>query len=766
MLAQSLGGMTFYLVCVILGMVMLGMAANEWRRLRQEKYKRIAVATGVLLLGRTAGLLVLLLGLQPLVACQEWALESLTLAVFVWAFLFSSFATPQRVLLFAVLSTAITAGLLILCLLPWTQSSSSPWPTTAWLSALLLLGVFALVQWARNRQRFSGWLGIAFLGVSLGALVGLLGLRSGTQLGYLAALTLFAIETYRAILDDFGGTWRELQDIGVRTLQQTQEVAFLLEVSRAITASLDLPVILERVAESVARAVDADWAYVMLPVQDNVEQLIVAARYGWWGRRWTQESQISKKVVIRLDDFSLIRHAFLRQRQVLANDPRDYEQFEPLHNLLARPQSGPSLIQPIYLQDRSLGLLLLGRVETAPREGGESGRSFSSADAELCQALAAQVATAIGNARLYQKMEAQAHQATELMRAREQKIIQFQAILESIVDGVIVAEEGGEVILANAAAERILGVPRQRLLDQAIQHLFKELLQARERHESDAVAFEWGDKVMAGSLSPVSMLDGTPLGYVAVFRDVTRERQAEQARAESLAAVSHQFQAVLTAIKGDIALLVAGTGEQATREQGQLSDRVDANTERMTCFVNNLIAMAEMERGVIQIQPGPVDLRTVIDEAIQCVCPEAGTNGLEFTVNVPSDLSPAWGDRRWLRQIVDNLLDNAVRCTPENGHVAIWAAEAHLENEGAAPRNYLVVSVRDAGARIPTKEQGQVHEKPHGVDGGASRRLAESNLRLAVAKGLVEAHGGRIWVDSQTGVGTTLSFSIPTTVDV
>lgn len=762
MLAQSMSGATYYLICAILCLIILGMAANEWRRLGRSRYLRLALAAGVLLVGRAAGVMVLLLEFQPLAAFQEWALESLTLSVFIWAFLFDSFTSPRRRLLFLALSSAVTGGGLVLCLLLWIQIPSLPWITAAWLAGLLLLSVFGLMQWMRHRQRFSVWLGIAFLLFSLGAVGGLLGFPQGTMLFYLAALTLFVIETYRAILDDFGKVGRELGNINRQTLRHTQEVVYLLEVGRAISASLDLPLILERVSEAVTRAVDADWAYVLLPVEENLEQLTVAARYGWWGRRWMQESRLSKTLVIDLADFSLIRHAFLRQRQVLANQPQDYEQFERLHDPLARPQNGPVLVQPVHLGHRSLSVLILGRIETAPREAVVGKRSFDDADAELCQALAAQVAAAIDNARRYQEMESRAVQGTELLRAREEKIIQFQAILESIADGVIVAERDGEVILANAAAERILDMPRQKLLDQAIKRLITQLLQVRERHGRDGAVFQWGDQVMMGSLSPVKMLDGTLLGYVAVFRDVTRERQAEQARAEFLATVSQELRTLLTSIKEGVALLAADAEGDVVRERGELRAVIDASTDRMGGLVHNLMAIAEMEQGVLQIEPESVDMRNVIEEAVQGRYAETETGHPAFDLNLPPDLSPVWGDPVWLRQIVDNLLENALRATPANGDISIWAVEAGLDDEGASPDGCLVVSIRDASETVPAEEQNQMSEEPNSEISGLSAEALEAEVGLAVAKSLVEAHGGRLWVERQSGAGQICSFSIPT----
>ena len=765
MLAQNLGGVTFYLFCAIFGLVILGMAANEWLRLRQAEYKRLAIAAGALLLGRAIGLVALLLGFQPLVACQEWALESLTLALFIWAFLFDSFSSARRAMFFLIAAMVLIAGLVGACLLPWTGALLSHWLAVPWFAILLALSAVALVQWARQRQAVSLWVGIAFAVSAVGAISGLLGFSQGVLVGHLATLALFVIATYHAIQVDWREYGTKLQVVSLRTLQQIQEVAFLLEVSRAITASLDLPVVLERVAESVARAIDADWAYILLPVQGNPEQLTVASRFGWWGRRWTQESQLSRRVVIGLDDYSLIRHAFLRQRQVLANEPVDYEQFQSLHELVARPQNGPTLIQPIHLQDHSLGVLLLGRVQTVPSEADRGQQGFREADAEMCQALAAQVATAIGNARLYGRAEAKAQQAAESMHARESKIIQFQAILESIADGVIVAEEAGEVILVNAAAERMLGLRRQRQMDRAVKRLFSELLPASGGPSNEQVVFGWDDKELMGSLAPARLLDGTLLGYVIVFRDVTIEHQAEQAKAEFLANASQMLRDLASSIQWDVETLAAEAGESLSSEHRSHLESASSGSGRMAGLADKLTLLSQMEQGTIEIEAQRVDIREVIEASVRAVRPAAEANRLDLMMNLPPTLSLAWGDPLRLRQIVDHLLGNAVRKTAESGRILVWAAEAHLEGNGDAPRDFLVVSIRDTGKSIPGDEQGSLFEEQRGADGQRMEEGTAPRMDLAVTKGLVEAHGGRIWVESQPGEGSTFSFTVPVAED-
>jgi signal transduction histidine kinase len=756
-LAQGTGSTAFYLVCATVGLVILGMAANEWRRLGSAHYQRITVAAGVLLLGRMVGLLVLPTDWSSDMGCQEWVLEGLTLTGFMWAYLFDTFTTRRRASLFVVAALTMVLGLLIPCLLIRLGWLLPPLPSAVWPMVLLLLSGVGLLQWIRHRQRFSLWLGSAFLVSSVGAGFALLGFQQSALLAHLGALPLFAIETYRAILVDLSSYGLELQVLGKQALQQTQDLALLLEVSQAIAASLDLTVVLERVSEAMARAVNADWAYVLLRVDDHPEELIVAARYSWWGQRWTQDSQLQRQLTIRLADFSLLRHAIVRRRQVSANLPTDYEQFRRLHDLQARPQSGPTLVQPIFRQNRSLGAMLLGHVG--------SRNTFSEADGKLCQALVAQVAAAIDNARLFQSLEDQAHQLAELLRVREQEAVQCQAILESIADGVATTNQAGEVILVNAAAERILALPRQELIGQTINRRYPGLTLTDEEGTDDQAVLAWGSRAVKRSLAPVRMPDGAVLGYVAVFRDVTHEQQAQQATSGFVATVSHKLQTPLTSIKGYIELLLHGAAGTVPPQQYRLLDIVHSDTEQMISLVNNLIVVSEMAQEEIEIDPWPVDMRNVITEAVEAIGSRAAERQLDLQVNLPRDLKPAKGDPEQLRQIMDNLLDNSVRYTPPGGSITVWAAEAHLAEETASPRHYLVIGVRDTGVGIPPEEHDRIFEKFYRVDSPLLVEASGTGMGLAIVKSLVEAHGGRIWVESDSEAGSTFSFTIPSLED-
>jgi PAS domain S-box-containing protein len=458
------------------------------------------------------------------------------------------------------------------------------------------------------------------------------------------------------------------------------------------------------------------------------------------------------RIVVELADYSLMRHAILRRRQVLANRPEDYEQFSPLHDALQRPQAGPTLVQPIYAGERPLGVILLGRMGRQ--------RVFSDADGRLCEALTGQVAAAIDNARLHQSVDEQARRLADLLRIREEEALQRQAILESIADGVVVAGERQDVVMANAAAERILGLPRDRLLGQPIKHLYAELQRTGARQDDDGAVFQWGYKEVTGSLAPVTMPDGTLLGYVAVFRDVTRERQAELAKGQFIETVSHELRTPMTSIKGYVELLAAGAAGSVSAQQRHFLGIVGANTDRMVGMVNNLIAMSEMDRGTLNVEPKRVDLGNLVREAVGAIRDEADQRELAVSVAVPPNLAAARGDPEQLRQVMDNLLDNAVRYTPRRGRISVWATEAHLD-AGDCMHTELVVSVRDTGVGIREEDQERIFEKFYRGDNALSIEAGGTGVGLAIVQSLVHAHGGKVWVESAPGMGSTFTFTVP-----
>jgi two-component system phosphate regulon sensor histidine kinase PhoR len=742
--------MVFYSVCATCGLLMFAMAAIERRRLKAPKYSWVAAAAGVLVLGRLLGLWQLLRDPASAVVCLEWAMEGLALAVLLAATVWAR--TSTRLLTAVWLGTAAiaTGGGWALCqFAPFSLASS----LSVGLVVLVLLSLFGLVQWLRNRERLSPWLGVACFSSLLGAVVGLLGPYWGALLSHFVVLLLFVIETYRSVTTDWGAYGKELGAASEHSLLQTQEMALLLEVSRVIAASLDLAKVLARASEAVALAVGADWAYVLLPEYDDTEALAVASRYGWWGRQRKQDAQVHRQVMVRLGDFSLLRHAILRRRQVLANEPRDYEQFDRLHELLGRPQSGPTLVQPICLEDRALGVMLLGRVGKQ--------QPFGRPDGDLCEGLVAQVASAIEKARLFQDKDEQARRLSELLRVRDQEAARLQSIIGSIADGVVVVGEAGEVVLVNAAAERLLGLSQGERMGRAIQRMVADLSKARGPGVEDPVIYEWDKRVLRGSLAPVTEPDGQPVGYVAVFRDVTYERQVDKAKSRLLVTISQGMRESLISVGEHVERLGFDAAGMVNHQLRRSKESISNDLERLTGLVGDLLVLSGVEQGAIQIQPQRVDVKKFIENAVRNVRYRAADRQLDLMVNLPSDLSPAWGEPAYLRRVMDNLLDNALRFTLPEGQVVVWATEAHLEHEGETPQDYVVISIRDSGVGIPLEEQERVFEPFYRVGGQPSAEVGGFGMGLAIVKSLVQAQGGHVWVESRPGEGSTFSFTLP-----
>ena len=532
-----------------------------------------------------------------------------------------------------------------------------------------------------------------------------------------------------------------------------EEMVSVVQASQAISASLDLASVLERASEALACLVEADWAYILLPVEDGVEEYTVAARYGWWGQHKKQDPQVHRQVAVRLADFSLLRHAILRKRQVLADKAKDYDQFERLHDLLGRPQSGPTLIQPLSLEERIVGVMLLGRV------GREE--SFGQVDCELSQLLAAQVAAAIENARRYRDVEERVQQLTASLRLHEEEAAWRQRLLESLDVGLVAWTAAGEPLLINGPAQHLLEFVQGETPEATLERLHDQLVAAGEGSAAGPFLAEWAGRVVEASLTPIRDVAGAAWGDVAVLRDVTAGHRYEQALRAYLATSARDLRTGLTALRDQLEPLVwSGEGALSPRQR-PLGEEVQASAERLINAAGNLLIASDLGIGAIAIDPRPVDMKAVMQQAVRAVQSQASERGLDVTLNVPSDLSLAWGEPAALRQIMDNLLDNALCFAESGGRVTIWAAETQLEDDRELFRNYLVINIRNTGSGISSGDQERVFEAFYRAADTGTAEKAVSGMELAITKELVEAHGGRIWVESQPGAGSTFRFTIP-----
>jgi signal transduction histidine kinase len=233
-----------------------------------------------------------------------------------------------------------------------------------------------------------------------------------------------------------------------------------------------------------------------------------------------------------------------------------------------------------------------------------------------------------------------------------------------------------------------------------------------------------------------------------------RLREADQFKDDLLTIISHELRTPLTSIKGSLSLLLDEQKvEGVTREFLEIAEQ---NTDRLIALVNDLLDLSRIESGKLELERERFSIRDAILSATQRIRALADRKGLRLEMQVPEGVPPVDADPGKVEQVLVNLLDNAIKFTPEGGQITLRAEAAR--GDGAAT---LQVSVSDTGIGIPSECLPRVFEKFYRVDMSSTRGARGTGLGLAICKAIVEGHGGRIWGESAPGGGSRFTFTLP-----
>jgi two-component system phosphate regulon sensor histidine kinase PhoR len=334
---------------------------------------------------------------------------------------------------------------------------------------------------------------------------------------------------------------------------------------------------------------------------------------------------------------------------------------------------------------------------------------------------------------------------------------QLRTMLDGMVEGVLLLDATGRVVLANPAFtgmfDALEPVEGRRPLEvarvPALQEAVDAALATTAPLSRDMILGGERPRAINASLAAVRDADHL-VGAVAVFHDVTEIRRLEQVRRDFVANVSHELRTPLTAIKGYAETLLGGALEDPPRA-AEFVGVIARHAERLRALIEDLLDLAAIEQGEASIALGPVSVREVATQAESMLRPAASTKRQVLSVALAADLPDAMADRDRLAQVLINLLDNAVKFTPDEGRIDIAAA---LEGER------IVITVRDTGVGIPPGEQERIFERFYRVDRSRDRREGGTGLGLAIAKHLTQAMGGTIEVESAPGAGTRFRISL------
>jgi PAS domain S-box-containing protein len=535
---------------------------------------------------------------------------------------------------------------------------------------------------------------------------------------------------------------KALTDLSARHRQ----LELLYQATLALTASLELEATL-RQALSLLTEEGETAAVILLDPESGRLQVRAGVGPGsahLLGASWSLR-----------EDPGLVRDA-IRQRRTQCPEAVSPERLPPAWQNL-RPQSAVAI--PLVLGFDVLGVMVL----THPQPG-----RFRMERIQLLETVGAQMAQAIHNAALYHLITQQAEQLGNTLRAAQEEASKRQAILESIAEGVMVADARGEVIMMNAAAERILGLRREEVLGRPIRHFtglygpaWQEWMASLQRwlsapHGQPPTLFMRHELEPEGRFITVHaalVMMGTEfLGIVSVFRDITAEVEADRAKAEFISTVSHELRTPMTSIKGYVDLLLMGSAGPLSEMQRRFLQIVRANADRLKTLVDDLLDISRIESGRLQLDLRPVPLEAAVEAVIISLKARLDEKRQQLEVDLPDALPPVMADKDRLIQILMNLVSNAHKYTPEGGWIRIRAR----------PQGEMVrVEVQDTGIGIPPEALPRIFERFYRVDDPRVQETPGTGLGLSIVKALVELHGGQIGVESEVGKGSTFYFTLP-----
>jgi two-component system phosphate regulon sensor histidine kinase PhoR len=370
--------------------------------------------------------------------------------------------------------------------------------------------------------------------------------------------------------------------------------------------------------------------------------------------------------------------------------------------------------------------------------------------------------------RLGEAMNASAARLDRTIRLLGSERDRSGAILRSMVEGVGVIDAQERLVFWNRAFSEILNIDSvagegrpviEVIRNTKVLKLIRRALQGEESLQDDITTGIVQLRMFAVTAAPVRAMEpvsaatmtGNPSGAVVVLHDVTELRRLERVRQDFVANVSHEFKTPLTAIQGFAETLLGGALEDPANNRRFL-EIIRDHAAQLARVTDDLLKLARIEAGKLEVQFGPVNIVDVVDICAETTMLRAGRKGIDFGAEIPGELPMVRGDARLLREVMQNLLDNAVQYTPAGGQIRVQAETGSRE---------VIVSVVDTGIGIPLADQERIFERFYRVDAARSREEGGTGLGLSIARHIVETLGGRLWVESEVGRGSRFSFSIP-----
>ncbi len=536
--------------------------------------------------------------------------------------------------------------------------------------------------------------------------------------------------------------------------REAEKARLLLEAARHLNETLDPARVHDRFHELLADAIHHNG--VVVSSFDEADQLI-RCDYAWVdGERL--DPRIFPPLPLNREGGGMQSRVITTGESLLVNDVPEqvkdskgvYYDVDREGTLRKIPEEGPAgvraaMMLPVKHEGRVVGVvqLMTDRLE------------YTEEQLELAEGLVGLMAASARNARLYQEAqsEAAARARAEATAAEREHAAR---VLEAVGDGVFLLGEEGVVQLWNRAAELVTGLPRDETLGRPVGGLFdrwETIAQEIPVAEGHAVARPVTLPVdIAGRELWLSFVAVRSLaGVVYAFRDLTTERRLDDAQSEFIATVSHELRTPMTAVLGAAKTLLREDIDLTPERGRQLLEMIGVQGTRLTQITEEILLASRLDRGDVRLETGRLDLAEVVQATVEAMRPRLPSS-ISLTTSLESNGAAALGDRDRVEQVLVNLLDNAIKYSPDGGAVVV--STVHVPEA-------VRVCVEDHGIGIPPAEQSSIFEKFYRADPHLRKVPGGTGLGLYISRELVRRMGGRIGVSSELGAGSTFYFELP-----
>ena len=354
----------------------------------------------------------------------------------------------------------------------------------------------------------------------------------------------------------------------------------------------------------------------------------------------------------------------------------------------------------------------------------------------------------------------------ETITSLQDKNIKLESIMSSMINGIIAVDNSEEILFINPVAESLLGITDREVTgkhilqvvrNNSIDNYLKKILMNKEFFSTEVNFDDSNEKILKLYANPIKQNGANDIeGIIITIQDVTELRKLERIRTEFIANVSHELKTPLTSIKGFAETLKSFDFDDR-QDAIRFLNIIEDEAERLYRLINDILSLSELEQRKTKALRDKIDIEKAVEEVLSVLKSQSDKKNIRLSVKIREGLDSLSGDGDKFKQMLINLIDNAVKYTPENGKVSI---EAYKQSHDA-DLDKLIIKVKDNGIGIPKQHIPRLFERFYRVDKARSRSIGGTGLGLAIVKHIVILFNGEIEVTSEVGKGTEFRIILP-----